>query len=162
MTKVSDITPQTPTLVQAFVYAMITAAVVWLLIGLYFAYTISRPLVLITHAARGMAAGNYDQRVKVPQGGEIGELARSFNYMATQVRASNQLLKDFVANVSHDLRTPLTLISGYAGSVLDGTARDKAEVHDAVGVIADEAGRMQRLVDDLLQSDSIGVRSEEV
>lgn len=150
ITKVSDITPQTATLVQAFVYAMLTAAVVWLLIGLYFAYTVSRPLVRITQAARAMASGNYDQKVQVPQGGEIGELARSFNYMVTQVRASNQLLKDFVANVSHDLRTPLTLISGYAGSILDGTARDRAEVHEAVEVIADEAGRMQRLVDDLL------------
>jgi signal transduction histidine kinase len=151
VTKVSDITPQTATLVQAFVYAMLTAAIVWLLIGLYFAYTVSRPLVRITQAARAMAAGNYDQVVDVPQGGEIGDLARSFNYMVTQVRASNQLLKDFVANVSHDLRTPLTLISGYAGSVLDGTARNEAEVLEAVDVIAAEATRMQRLVDDLLQ-----------
>lgn len=151
VTKVSDITPQTATLVQAFVYAMLTAAIVWLLIGLYFAYTVSRPLVRITQAARAMAGGDYDQVVSVPQGGEIGELARSFNYMVTQVRASNQLLKDFVANVSHDLRTPLTLISGYAGSVLDGTARNEAEVIEAVDVIAGEATRMQRLVDDLLQ-----------
>jgi signal transduction histidine kinase len=149
--RASNIVPAWTTLGGVFLIAAVAAGIIWLLLGLYFAYSISRPLARITEAARAMAAGNYDQRVDVDGRGEIGELAQSFNHMAATVKASHQLLKDFVANVSHDLRTPLTIISGYAATVLDGTARTQEEVCEAVQIIAEEAAHMQRLVDDLLQ-----------
>ncbi len=151
VTDASAVTPDWTTIAPAFLLAALAAAIVWLAMAIYFAYAVSRPLGRITEAAGAMAAGDYSQRVQVRQVGEIGELATSFNHMATQVATSHQLLKDFVANVSHDLRTPLTLISGYVGTILDGTAQSPQEVRRAAEVISEEAGRMERLVDDLLQ-----------
>jgi two-component system phosphate regulon sensor histidine kinase PhoR len=97
-----------------------------------------------------MARGNYGVRVKIPGKGEITRLAGSFNTMAEQVQRSNQVLRDFVANVSHDLRTPLTMVSGFSQALLDGTAGD-SEVESSAEIIHEEAGKMQQLVEDLLQ-----------
>jgi len=80
----------------------------------------------------------------------MARLAKGFNDMALQVQRSNQVLKAFVANVSHDLRTPLTMIIGFSQALIDGTAR-REEVTDSAAVIHDEALKMERLVDDLLQ-----------
>jgi signal transduction histidine kinase len=151
VTDASEIIPSWTAIAPAFYLSAVAAAIIWLLMAIFFGYTVSRPLRKVSGAARAIAEGDYSQTVEVPGGGEIGELGSSFNHMVTQVRAANQLLKDFVANVSHDLRTPITLISGYAGSVLDGTAEQEVDVRDAVQVIYEESFRMQRLVDDLLQ-----------
>jgi signal transduction histidine kinase len=127
-----------------------SALLVWLLIGLYFAASISRPLVRITRATDRVAAGDYSVRVPVTGSNEISRLANSFNVMAERVQDTNRLLRDFVANVSHDLRTPLTMIAGFSEAIVDGTA-DSGEVEMTAGIINEEAVKMQRLVDDLLQ-----------
>lgn len=151
VTDASSVIPTWSTIAPVFLVASLAAAIVFVLIAVYFAYAVSRPLGRVTAAAVAMSRGDYSQRVNVSGSGEIEELGRSFNHMATQVAASHQLLKDFVANVSHDLRTPLTIISGYADSLLDGTARNESEWREGAAVIAGEAVRMQHLVDNLLQ-----------
>jgi signal transduction histidine kinase len=70
--------------------------------------------------------------------------------MYRQVQNSRQSQKDFVANVSHELKTPLTSIQGFARAILDGTVETEAELQQAATVIENEAGRMDRLVSDLL------------
>jgi two-component system sensor histidine kinase ResE len=70
--------------------------------------------------------------------------------MGSKITASQQSQRDFVANVSHELRTPLTSIQGFAQAILDGTASSRAELKQSAQVISDEAGRMHRLVADLL------------
>jgi signal transduction histidine kinase len=80
----------------------------------------------------------------------VQTVARSFNLMATQVKATNQAQRDFVGNVSHDLKTPLTSIRGWSQSLVDGTAVTEAEQQRAAGIIYNEAERMQRMVDQLL------------
>ncbi len=151
VTNASAVIPSLTELFGVFLLAALAAAIVWVLMSLYFAYGVSRPLLSVAQAARAMARGDYSQRVKVRGSGEIAELGGSFNEMASRVEASHQLLKDFVANVSHDLRTPLTLISGYAGALVDGTAHDRREVTESAKIIVDESASMQRLVEDLLR-----------
>jgi two-component system sensor histidine kinase ResE len=97
-----------------------------------------------------MAEGHYDVRVPARGEGEIALLASRFNDMAEKVQESNRVLRDFVANVSHDLRTPLTMIAGFSQALLDGTAGPD-EVLGSAEVIHEEAVKMQRLVEDLLQ-----------
>jgi signal transduction histidine kinase len=130
--------------------AVVTALLVWLLLGTYFTYSIFRPLTRITDATRRMARGDYGVRVGATGHGEIAQLASSFNHMAQQVQSSNQVLRDFLANVSHDLRTPLTIITGFSEAMLDGTASGEA-VEDSAEVIHEEARKMQHLVDNLMQ-----------
>lgn len=146
----ADVGPNLPSLVGFIVVAAGTALLVWLLIGFYFTSSIFRPLFRITQATEHMARGDYSARADVRGQGEIARLAGSFNRMAEQVQTTHQLLRDFVANVSHDLRTPLTMIAGFSQALLDGTAHaDEVEV--SATIIHEEAGKMQHLVDDLLQ-----------
>jgi signal transduction histidine kinase len=145
-----DVQPGIGALGNVILIVVGTALVIWLLIGLYFTYSVSRPLLRITAATQQMAHGDYNVRVPARGTGEIARLAASFNTMAQQVQRADQVLKDFVANVSHDLRTPLTMIAGFSAAMLDGTARN-GEVEESAEVIHDEALKMQRMVEDLLQ-----------
>ncbi|MCZ7669248.1 MAG: HAMP domain-containing histidine kinase [Chloroflexi bacterium] len=111
---------------------------------------VAQPLQRAAGAARALSQGDYDQRILVTGPDEVQTVARSFNSMAQQVKASNQAQRDFVSNVSHDLKTPLTSIRGWSQSLLDGTAVSEAEQQQAAGVIYHEAERMQRMVEQLL------------
>lgn len=148
--RVADVRPDITSLGRVFATVLITAILVWLAIGLYFTFSISRPLVRIRRATVRMAQGDYDVRVPAQGEGEIALLASRFNEMAERVQSSNRVLRDFVANVSHDLRTPLTMITGFSQALLDGTA-GPGEVTSSAEFIYEESLKMQRLVEDLLQ-----------
>ncbi len=126
----------------ALLLAVIMAAII--------AGSVVRPLRTMAAAAEAIARGDYDQRV--PQAGpdEVQRVAGSFNSMAAQVKATQQAQRDFVANVSHDLKTPLTAITGWSQALLDGAAGTPEEQRRAAETINDEANRMARLVDGLL------------
>jgi signal transduction histidine kinase len=110
---------------------------------------IVKPLKNMTKSARELAQGKH---LSIPVEGpsEVQELANSLNEMNRKVNSSNQAQRDFLGNISHELKTPLTSIQGFAQSIMDGTAQNKADVQQAAKVIYDEANRMNRLVLDLL------------
>lgn len=122
-----------------------------LIIALFLARSIYRPINRVTIAAEKMAQGQYDQRIPVAGPREIRELAASFNKMAEQVKHSQSQLRHFVADVSHQLKTPLTSIHGFAQALLDGTAGDDSGRQRAATIISDESRRMKRQVDELLE-----------
>lgn len=126
------------------------ALMVSVILAFGFAGWVAQPLQRAANAAKAVARGDYDQHVPVKGPDEVQTVARSFNLMATQVKATNQAQRDFVGNVSHDLKTPLTSIRGWSQSLLDGTAVTEAEQQQAAGIIYNEAERMQRMVDQLL------------
>lgn len=130
------------------------AAFVALLISLLLAYAIARwivaPLQRVTASAQALAHGEtHPVPIEGPQ--EVRSLGQAFNAMAEEVQASRRSQQDFVANVSHDLKTPLTSIQGYAQALLDGTADAPELRRQAAQVIYDEAARMHRMVLDLLE-----------
>ncbi len=135
-----------PPLAQAALLALGLA----LILALALSRWVARPLDRMAEAARALAAGEHRL---IPEEGpaEVQALARAFNEMSRQVQASQQSQRDFVANVSHELKTPLTSIQGFAQAILDGTAEDPQSVQQAARVIHDEAERMHRLVLDLLE-----------
>jgi len=133
----------------SFAVAGVLAAVISLILAVLVARSISRPLQRVMAATEEIARGNYDFTLNITSPCEVHRLATSFNKMVRQVQASRQAQRDFVANVSHELKTPLTSIQGYSQAILDGTAREEA-VQRAAGIIHDEAERMRRLVEDLL------------
>ncbi|MCL4530892.1 MAG: HAMP domain-containing histidine kinase [Chloroflexi bacterium] len=124
-----------------------------LLLSLILAYAIARwvadPLQQIIAVSRTMPA---DGVRAVSEGGphEVRALTRSFNAMLARVASAQQSQRDFVANVSHELKTPLTSIQGFAQAILDGTAGTPEARQQAAQVIYNEAGRMHRMALDLL------------
>ncbi|MDH5607188.1 MAG: HAMP domain-containing histidine kinase [Anaerolineae bacterium] len=125
------------------------ALVLSLLIALLFSRWVAAPLQKMAAAARAAADGERRQ-VTLEGPREVRALGQAFNEMTAQVHASSQSQRDFVANVSHELRTPLTSIQGFAQAILDGTAGTPEAKVQAAGVIQTEAGRMYRMVVDLL------------
>ena len=127
----------------AVLLAVILAAII--------ARSVARPLGTMAGAAEAIARGEYDQRVPQEGPDEVQRVAGSFNSMAAQVKATQQAQRDFVANVSHDLKTPLTAITGWSQALLDGAADAPDERQRAARTIHDEANRMSRLVNELLE-----------
>jgi signal transduction histidine kinase len=127
--------------------AGLLSLVVSLLLAFLIGNSVARPLRRTVSATNAIAAGDYDQQVPELGPREVRDLARAFNDMSRQVQRTQHTQRDFLANVSHELKTPLTSIQGYSQAILDGAAADPSR---AAQVIYDEAGRMRRLVDDLL------------
>ena len=116
-----------------------------------FSRWISQPINNLSVAARKMAEGDYTVRVDAKPSDEIGVLAQDFNYMVGQVSTAAQLQQELIANVSHDLRTPLTLIKGYAETVRDITGDDDKCRTDQLNVIVDETDRLSTLVNSVME-----------
>ena len=107
------------------------------------------PLKSMSRAAKSFAKGKFDARVTVTGSDEIAELAVAFNNMAENLATANEMQRSFVANVSHDLRTPMTTISGFIDGILSGAIpEEKHEYY--LGVISEEVRRLSRLVTALL------------
>ncbi len=114
------------------------------------ARSITRPLARITAASEQMAQGNYEQQIPAYGGDEVSRLASAFNAMSRQVSRSHRTLRDFLANVSHELKTPLTSVQGFSQAMVDGSLTRPEDYSEAGRIINDEAVRMRGLVDDLL------------
>jgi signal transduction histidine kinase len=134
----------------ALVSLSASIVVAWLL-----AASIARPLARMTRAAEDMALGRYDHEIETRGDDEVGRLSAAFNMMMREVARSHRTLRDFVANVSHDLRTPLTSIQGFSQAMVDGALRSPEDYAEAGRVINEEAERMRRLVEDLLELSKI-------
>ncbi|MFN8634153.1 MAG: HAMP domain-containing sensor histidine kinase [Chloroflexota bacterium] len=134
----------------ALVSLSASIVVAWLLAG-----SIARPLARMTRAAEDMALGRYDHEIEASGDDEVGRLSAAFNMMMREVARSHRTLRDFVANVSHDLRTPLTSIQGFSQAMVDGALRTPEDYAEAGNAINEEAERMRRLVEDLLELSKI-------
>ncbi|RME88888.1 MAG: sensor histidine kinase [Anaerolineae bacterium] len=134
-------------------WPFMAAGAVALLLSLLLAYLMARwiadPLQPMIATARRMPA---DQVSPIPVNGprEVRALAQAFNRMVERVQSSQRSQRDFVANVSHELKTPLTSIQGFAQAIMDGTADTPERRRQAAEVIYEEAARMHRTVVDLL------------
>lgn len=133
---------------------IIVLASLWIMLAAFVAvYFISKkvisPLKSISDAAKKFASGQFDVRVDVKGKDEVAELATTFNNMAKSLDNYETMRNTFMANVSHDLRTPMTTISGFIDGILAGAIPpEKHEYY--LGVIANEVRRLSRLVASLL------------
>jgi signal transduction histidine kinase len=120
------------------------------LVGLMLARAIARPVRELTQAAEQLAQGDFDTPVDVKSPGELGELARAFRSMSSDMRRMLQARTDLVTNVSHELRTPLTAVKGLVETLRDGAIDDLDARDKFLASIESETDRLIRLVNDLL------------
>ena len=155
--------------IQANVHTTITLCLIALVIatisGLLTSSCIIKPILSLNKAAKSLASGKWEQKVKIERTDELGELAQSFNRMVTQLQESFALLEvqntslkrldrlkdEFLANTSHELKTPLNGIIGIAESLLDGATGTLSDPTRAnLGAIATSGKRLANLVNDIL------------
>ena len=119
-----------------------------------------QPIQEMVYATRAYGEGNFDVRMSDSERtDEFGELARSFNAMADSLQETERQRRDFIANVSHELKTPMTTIAGYTDGILDGTIPAEKEKH-YLQIISEESRRLSRLVRRML--DISRLQSQEI
>ena len=140
---------------DTFVWVFLAASVAVMTLALLMAFMTSKrmakPLEEIARATRSFAHGDFSVRVEEDdRTDEVGALVSAFNSMADSLEKSEQRRNDFIANVSHELKTPMTTIAGFADGLLDGTIPpDQQEKY--LATIADETRRLSRLVRSMLE-----------
>ncbi len=134
-----------------YLFVSLLAVVTVMIVMSIFARRHSNPLKEMAHAASDFGHGNLNARVAVkstyPE--EVEELALAFNNMASSLQKSEYQRKEFVANVSHELKTPMTVIDGYIEGILDGTIPEEQHRH-YMKLVSDETKRLSRLVRSML------------
>ena len=129
------------TLVSALVAALLALA-----LGGFLAFTMTRSLRELTEATVEIARGKLGMQVKVRSQDELGELATSFNKMSLDLEQATRARRQMTADIAHDLRSPLSVISGYAEALSDGKLPGTPEVYD---ILHQETRQLSRLVEDL-------------
>ncbi len=139
---------------RQILFAALISAVVAVVLIYFIAKSILKPLKLVTKATKQLAHGNFDVRLAINARDEIGELADTFNSVAEDLGKYENTRRGFVANVSHELRSPLTSMQGLVQGVLDGTIPADQQ-KNYLNVVLDETKRLNFLINDLLDLSQI-------
>jgi two-component system sensor histidine kinase BaeS len=131
---------------RILLYGALIGAVIALLLGIFLSRTLTRPIRELTRATHAVSEGDLSQQVPVRSNDELGELAKAFNKMSSELSRSVNTRKQMTADIAHELRTPLSLILGHAEAVHDGVLPPSRENFE---IIREEAERLEHLVNDL-------------
>src|SRR5438132_158463 len=126
------------------------ALVVAMLLILLVSRSMTRPLTHLASAAEDIAAGNYARRVSIKGQDELGLLGSAFNRMAEAVERARKAQRDFLAHVSHELKTPLTSLIGFSQALVDGSLLSDVERTRAASIVHEESERVLRMAQELL------------
>ncbi|WP_105615520.1 sensor histidine kinase [Vallitalea okinawensis] len=124
-----------------------------LLVAFILIFILSRDIIgsinQMNIAAKKMAGGNFAAKVEIHTDDEVGQLAESFNHMGEELRKLEAMRRSFIANISHDFRSPLTSIKGFVSAILDGTIPEDMQDH-YLNVVLDETERLAKMTNDIL------------
>jgi signal transduction histidine kinase len=129
-----------------FLWGGLIAVAVALILTFILSRRILSPVKALTEASKKLGKGDFSQRVTVDDKGEVGELAESFNAMASDLERNEQLRRNMVADVAHELRTPLSNLNGYLEAIRDGVIKPDAET---IRSLSEEGTTLSGLVNDL-------------
>lgn len=146
-----DISSFVPILKGQMWYFIIIIVVISIIISMFLAKKITKPIKEITTNAKKIGEGKYD--VAFPKNGifEIDSLSNTLEEVQKELRKNDELKRDLMANVSHDLKTPLTLIKSYAEMIKDISYKDKERMNEHLDIIVEESDRLTVLVNDILE-----------
>ena len=135
---------------QMSVLSLLIVSILGLIVSFLTVKHVALPLVEMNRAAKIIANGDFEQRVEVHSNDEVGGLAESFNHMAESLQAHEKVQKDFIANISHDLRSPLTSMNGFLTAMLDGTIPpEKQEKY--LKIVLEETDRLSRMTQGIVE-----------
>lgn len=148
---------------------ILTFSIIILLLTLFFAFSviylfttyIISPLKTMSKAAASYSNGDFDNKIQVRSNDEIGNLAKSLNHMASELNKLEEFRRQFIANISHDFRSPLTSIIGYVNAILDGTI-PKSRQDKYLEIVVTESKRLSKLTSDILLLTKIETQSLEL
>ena len=140
--------------IKMFLLAAVAAFMVSFCIIWTFSYKLAKPLREMAIATKHFGEGDFSVRVPVESQDEIGELASSFNQMAETLAAGESMRRNFIANTSHELKTPMTTIAGFVDGILDGTIPEEKRNH-YLKIVSQEVKRLSRLVKTMLDLSKI-------
>lgn len=138
-------------LIRMFLVSTVIVLIIAFVIIYFFTSKMVRPLKQMLRATSSFAAGDFSVRVPVTTEDEIGQLATAFNDMASTLSITENSRRSFVANVSHELKTPMTTIGGFVDGILDGTIPPENQNH-YLKIVSAEVKRLTRLVHSMLDS----------
>ncbi|MCR5458158.1 MAG: HAMP domain-containing histidine kinase [Clostridiales bacterium] len=139
----------TATTIKTIIFVSLGVMIASFVAVYFISERISAPLKQMRIATKNYSEGNFDQRIPVKGEDEVAELAKAFNSMADSLSDLEYMRSSFLANVSHDLRSPMTTISGFIDGILDGAIPPEKQSY-YLGLIQQEVKRLSRLVTDLL------------
>lgn len=122
-----------------------------LLVSYFISRVISSPITKMKNKAHEMAKGNYNITFEKSDIEEINELSKTLNYACSELKKTEDLRRELMANVSHDLKTPLTMIKAYAELIRDVTHNNEEKMNKNLNTIIEEADRLNILVNDILE-----------
>lgn len=131
---------------QATLIASLVAVGLALILGGFLAFTMTRSLRELTAATEQIAHGNLDQQVKIRSKDELGTLAASFNQMSRDLAHATHIRRQMTADIAHDLRTPLSVITGYSEALSDGKLPGTPEIYS---ILHQETQHLNKLIEDL-------------
>ncbi|MCL2462069.1 MAG: cell wall metabolism sensor histidine kinase WalK [Defluviitaleaceae bacterium] len=136
-------------MVRITVLCMIVFAIIGFILIYISSRALSKPLHEMNGIARVISRGHFEKRISVKSKDEIGQLAESFNNMAESLERQDKDRRDFITNISHDLRSPLTSMHGFIEAILDGTVPEEKRSH-YLGIVLDETDRLAKLTNDII------------
>lgn len=146
----------TITVVQSqLVYITIIALIVASIISVFLSRRLSRPISKMNDTAKKLALGNYDIKFEKAGYQEMDDLADTLNSTTKELARTDKVKRELIANVSHDLRTPLTMIKAYSEMIRDLSGENKEKREEHLKVIIDETDRLTRLVNDMMDLSKI-------
>ena len=150
-TSLEDIGTTTSLIKSQLIYLTLLTILLSIVIAMFLSRRIAKPISDMTKKATKLADGNYNLVFENTGINELDELANSLNYLEQEVSKTDTYRRDLMANVSHDLKTPLTMIKAYAEMIKDITIDDKEKTIKNLDVIIEETERLNILVNDILE-----------
>ena len=165
----SEVQLQMQLIYKAVLFGAITTLIIALTIAYFASRSITSPIRDMQEIAQRISRGDFSKKIKIRSKDELGDLARSLNTMSEELqqkidnlRRMDRMRTDFVANVSHELKTPLTLIKGYIETLEDRAIDDKEKARKFISIIKEHAERLGNIIDDLLSLSELELSKDSI
>lgn len=161
-TALEDVNSTTSVLTGQLIYITLIIIILAIIVSAYISKMINKPILNITKEAKKLAKGNSEIKIEKTNIKELDDLGEVLNYASREINKTEELRRDLLANVSHDLKTPLTMIKAYAEMIRDINKDDEEKRTENLNIIIDETDRLNILVNDIFNLSKLEANKDEL